>query len=91
MILQILYEDGDVEVINLQKEQWELIDTGGKTAKVFLVFGFCCQYLSSLFLVICRVRSFELNKYSYNICTYCRSPEHQREIRRRKGNILSAT
>jgi sister-chromatid-cohesion protein PDS5 len=29
----ILYEDGDVEVLNLKKEQWELIDTGGKTAK----------------------------------------------------------
>ncbi|XP_010441422.1 PREDICTED: sister chromatid cohesion protein PDS5 homolog A isoform X6 [Camelina sativa] len=29
----ILYEDGDVEVLNLDKERWELIDTGGKPAK----------------------------------------------------------
>ncbi|KAG7536034.1 Armadillo-type fold [Arabidopsis suecica] len=29
----ILYEDGDVEVLNLEKERWELIDTGGKPTK----------------------------------------------------------
>ncbi|XP_023643045.1 sister chromatid cohesion protein PDS5 homolog A isoform X3 [Capsella rubella] len=29
----ILYEDGDVEVLNLDKERWELIDTGRKPAK----------------------------------------------------------
>uniref|UniRef100_A0A1J3FJR8 Sister chromatid cohesion protein PDS5-like protein B n=1 Tax=Noccaea caerulescens TaxID=107243 RepID=A0A1J3FJR8_NOCCA len=29
----ILYEDGDVEVLRLDKERWELIDTGGKPTK----------------------------------------------------------
>ncbi|KAG2261739.1 hypothetical protein Bca52824_068818 [Brassica carinata] len=29
----ILYEDGDVEVLRLDKEQWELIETPGKPAK----------------------------------------------------------
>ncbi|KAF8108398.1 hypothetical protein N665_0109s0023 [Sinapis alba] len=29
----ILYEDGDVEVLRLDKEQWELIETAGKPAK----------------------------------------------------------
>ncbi|KFK31352.1 hypothetical protein AALP_AA6G101300 [Arabis alpina] len=29
----ILYEDGDVEVLRLDKERWELIDAGGKAAK----------------------------------------------------------
>ncbi|ESQ39921.1 hypothetical protein EUTSA_v10000739mg [Eutrema salsugineum] len=29
----ILYEDGDVEVLRLDKERWELIETGGKPTK----------------------------------------------------------
>ncbi|CAH8388794.1 unnamed protein product [Eruca vesicaria subsp. sativa] len=29
----ILYEDGDVEVLRLDREQWELIETAGKPAK----------------------------------------------------------
>ncbi|KAJ0240559.1 Uncharacterized protein HA466_0221710 [Hirschfeldia incana] len=29
----ILYEDGDVEVLRLDKEQWELVETAGKPAK----------------------------------------------------------
>lgn len=40
MISQILYEDGDVEVLNLDKERWELIETGGKPAKVLRFSGF---------------------------------------------------
>ena len=31
---QILYDDGDVEVLLLKKERWELVDKGGKSAKV---------------------------------------------------------
>lgn len=82
MISQILYEDGDVEVLNLEKERWELIDTGGKPTKVLRISGF--WVLLSIFY-----RSFQLNKYSYSICTYCRSPEHQRGVLIRKGNTYS--
>ncbi|KAF8104421.1 hypothetical protein N665_0172s0052 [Sinapis alba] len=32
-LAKILYEDGDVEVLRLDKEQWELIETAGKPAK----------------------------------------------------------
>lgn len=39
IILQILYEDGDVEVLRLDKERWELIETGGKPAKVLRLSG----------------------------------------------------
>jgi len=31
---KILYDDGDVEVLYLEKERWELIDKGGKPNKV---------------------------------------------------------
>jgi len=31
---KILYDDGDVEVLCLEKERWELIDKGGKPNKV---------------------------------------------------------
>ncbi|KAM7263653.1 hypothetical protein ACFE04_001336 [Oxalis oulophora] len=29
----ILYDDGEVEILRLEKEQWELVNRGGKTAK----------------------------------------------------------
>ncbi|XP_030473954.2 sister chromatid cohesion protein PDS5 homolog A [Syzygium oleosum] len=29
----VLYEDGDVEILNLEKERWELMDKGRKSAK----------------------------------------------------------
>ncbi|RYR76067.1 hypothetical protein Ahy_A01g000658 isoform A [Arachis hypogaea] len=31
----ILYDDGDVEILRLEKERWELIDKGRKTSKKF--------------------------------------------------------
>lgn len=31
---KVLYEDGDVEILNLEKERWELMDKGRKSAKV---------------------------------------------------------
>ncbi|CAJ1962734.1 unnamed protein product [Sphenostylis stenocarpa] len=31
----ILYDDGDVEVLCLEKERWEVVDKGGKATKVF--------------------------------------------------------
>ena len=36
--MQILYEDGDVEVLRLDKEHWELIET--KPAKVLRFSAF---------------------------------------------------
>jgi len=32
--MKILYEDGDVEILRLDKERWELIDKGRKSTKV---------------------------------------------------------
>ena len=34
LVSKILYDDGDVEVLLLKKERWELVDKGGKSAKV---------------------------------------------------------
>lgn len=59
-----------------------------KGSEIFWFLGSVVN-LSSLFLVICRVCSFLLKKYAYSICTYCRSPEHQREVLIRKGNTYS--
>lgn len=33
-IWKVLYEDGDVEVLRLEKERWELVDNGRKHSKV---------------------------------------------------------
>lgn len=32
--LKVLYDDGDVEVLCLDKERWELIENGHKSTKV---------------------------------------------------------
>ena len=34
LIYKILYDDGDVEVLKLEKERWEVIDSDHKTSKV---------------------------------------------------------
>lgn len=31
---KILYDDGDVEILRLEKERWELLDKGRKSTKV---------------------------------------------------------
>lgn len=31
---KMLYDDGDVEILRLEKERWELIDKGRKSSKV---------------------------------------------------------
>jgi hypothetical protein len=31
---KILYDDGDVEILRLDKERWELLDKGRKSTKV---------------------------------------------------------
>lgn len=32
--MKILYDDGDVEVLRLDKERWEIVDNGKKSGKV---------------------------------------------------------
>lgn len=47
---QVLYDDGDVEVLRLDKERWELVEKDHKSEKVqtilcfiiFLLFFFTC-------------------------------------------------
>jgi len=34
LLWKILYEDGDVEILRLEKERWELVDKGRKSTKV---------------------------------------------------------
>lgn len=36
LIYKILYDDGDVEVLRLEKERWEVIDSDHKTSKVWV-------------------------------------------------------
>lgn len=40
---KIKYDDGDVEVLCLDKERWELVENGRKTAKVWTInYIFSC-------------------------------------------------
>lgn len=41
---KILYDDGDVEILRLEKERWELIDKGRKSIKVS-GFLYCSSFL----------------------------------------------
>lgn len=36
LMYKILYDDGDVEVLRLEKERWEVIDSDHKTSKVWV-------------------------------------------------------
>lgn len=46
-MMKVLYEDGDVEVLRLDKERWELVDDGHSPKKVF---SLCWEMPSQCFL-----------------------------------------
>lgn len=36
MLLQVLYEDGDVEILNLEAEKWKLVEGGYKVGTYWI-------------------------------------------------------
>lgn len=45
VVLKVLYDDGDVEVLRLARERWELIETFTKPTKVLVSFCRTCLLL----------------------------------------------